>query len=172
LPELPEKDKEHAPTSPHLKNHKRQIRTRGLQELLETSRRGVKRFRLPPTIRDRCDTRRKKKGKKNHSNDLLLYRQQRHATINIFMLREKVNMDKYAKMWLLLTVFTLIFEIPLTLFAMTNFPHAPPLNTWRGEEVAILMLFILPLSFWLATIPTLLIFVALRIKRNAQTTRT
>jgi len=88
------------------------------------------------------------------------------------MLREKVNMDKYAKMWLLLTVFTLIFEIPLTLFAMTNFPHAPPLNTWRGEEVAILMLFILPLSFWLATIPTLLIFVALRIKRNAQTTRT
>jgi hypothetical protein len=72
---------------------------------------------------------------------------------------------------LLLTVFTLIFEIPLTLFQMTNFPYAPAINTWRGEEVAILILFLLPLSFWLATIPTLLIFVALRGKRNAHATR-
>jgi hypothetical protein len=85
------------------------------------------------------------------------------------MLREKVNMDKYAKIWLLLSVFTFIIDIPLTLFEMTNFPHAPAMNTWRGEEVALLMIILLPFSFGLATIPTLLIFVfvALRGKRNA-----
>jgi len=77
-------------------------------------------------------------------------------------------MDKYAKMWLLLIFFTIIISIPLTLFEMTNFPYAPALNTWRGEEVALLMIIYSPLSFGLATIPTLLILVFehLRKKRN------
>jgi hypothetical protein len=134
-------------------------------------------FRLPPTIRDRMRHKTKKKGKKTHFNNLLLYRRQRprHNTFKRFTyvsLREKVNMDKYAKMWLLLIFFTIIISIPLTLFEMTNFPYAPALNTWRAEEVALLMLIFLPLCFGLATIPTLIILVALRIRRKAQTTRT
>ena len=75
--------------------------------------------------------------------------------IRLFMLREKVNMDIYSKIWLLLSVFTFIIDIPLTLFELTNFPYAPALNEWRGEEVALFMIIYSPLAFGLATIPTL-----------------